>query len=334
MERAAAADGEGEDDPQALPKEIARREALCDRLDAARRRLEARAKARAEAERADYEAKVAARETRTGRAKGKHPKPPDETPRADEQSNLSDPDSRLMRKSKQHEYRQAYNAQAVVDAGGSQLIVGARVTNCASDRNWWRTRRSRPTVLADNGYAIGDKVAALAESDIEALEATGSSGRRRRYDFRPAKTEVPVKKPKAEWLKVMAAKLDSEEGRALYRLRHRPSSRSSASSRRPSASPDSRCAASTRWPVSGTWWRCPTTASACTSSSWRGPREGAVGPTDRCESSTTAQQRRKSPGHRSIRTHPRGFAELRSRHRQTTAKSLNTEFRPSSPTDC
>ena len=34
--------------------------------------------------------------------------------------------------------------------------------------------------------------------------ATGSSGRRRRYDFLPAKTEVPVKKPKAEWLKVMA----------------------------------------------------------------------------------------------------------------------------------
>ena len=72
---------------------------------------------------------------------------------------------------------------------------------------------------AHNGYANGDEVAALAESDIEALVATGSSGRRRRYDFRPAKTEVPVKKPKAEWLKVMAAKLDSEEGRALYRLR-------------------------------------------------------------------------------------------------------------------
>ena len=146
MERAAAADGEGEDDPQALPKEIARREALCDRLDAARRRLEARAKARAEAERADYEAKVAARETRTGRAKGKHPKPPDETPRADEQSNLSDPDSRLMRKSKQHEYRQAYNAQAVVDAGGSQLIVGAgSPTAPATAMSWWRTsRRSRP----------------------------------------------------------------------------------------------------------------------------------------------------------------------------------------------
>ena len=133
--RAEAADAAGENDPQALPKEIARREALRDKLDAARRRLEAQAEARAAAERGAYEAKVAAREKRRGRAKGRHPKPPTETPAADAQSNLSDPDSRLMRKSKHHEYRQAYNAQAVVDAGGSQLIVSARISQCASDRN-------------------------------------------------------------------------------------------------------------------------------------------------------------------------------------------------------
>jgi transposase len=227
MERAEAADGGEEDDPQALPKEIARREALRDRLDAARRRLEAQAKARAEAERAEYEAKVAARERRKGRAKGKHPKPPDETPRPDEQSNLSDPDSRLMRKSKKHEYRQAYNAQAVVDAGGSQLILGARVSKCASDRNELvadieaiPAKLGMPeTILADSGYANGDEVAALAESGIEALVATTAEGRRRRHDFRPAKAEVSAKEPKAEWLQVMAAKLASEEGRALYRLR-------------------------------------------------------------------------------------------------------------------
>ena len=82
-----------------------------DKLDAARRHLEAQAEARPAAEREAFEAKVAAREKRPGRAKGKHPKPPDETPAANAQSNLSDPDSRLMRKSKQHEYRQAYNAQ-------------------------------------------------------------------------------------------------------------------------------------------------------------------------------------------------------------------------------
>ena len=220
-------DGGGEDDPQALPKEIARREALRDRLDAARRRLEAQAKARAEAERAEYEAKVAAREKRKGRAKGKHPKPPDETPRPDEQSNLSDPDSRLMRKSKKHEYRQAYNAQAVVDAGGSQLILGARVSQCASDRNELvadietiPAELGRPeTALADNGYANGEEVESLAARGIEALVATGAQGRRRRHDFRPAKAQAPPKEPKADWLKAMAGKLESAEGRALYKLR-------------------------------------------------------------------------------------------------------------------
>ena len=214
MDRAEASDSGADEDPQALPREIARREALRERLDAARRRLEAQAKARAEAERADYEAKVTARAGRKGRARGKHPKPPDGTPRGGEQSNLSDPDSRLMRKSKRHEFRQAYNAQAVVDAGGSQLIVGARITNCASDRNELvadieaiAADLGRPgTVLADNGYANGAEVAALAESGIEVLVATVAEGRRRRHDFRPTKAGTPVKEAKAEWLRDMTNK--------------------------------------------------------------------------------------------------------------------------------
>ena len=51
LSRAEAADVAGEEDPQALPKEIARRAALRDKLDAARRHLEAQAEARAAAER-------------------------------------------------------------------------------------------------------------------------------------------------------------------------------------------------------------------------------------------------------------------------------------------
>ena len=227
LSRAEAADVAGEDDPQALPKEIARREALRDKLDAARRRLEAQAAARAAAERGAFEAKVAAREKRRGRAKGKHPKPPTETPAADAQSNLSDPDSRLMRKSKHHEYRQAYNAQAVVDAGGSQLIVGARISQCASDRNDLvadieaiPAALGRPeTVLADNGYANGAEVAALEAGGIEVLVSTSAEGRLRTHDFRPAKSLPAAKEPKADWLKAMAEKLASEEGRALYKLR-------------------------------------------------------------------------------------------------------------------
>jgi transposase len=225
--RAETADASGEDDPQALPKEMARREALRAQLDAARRRLEVEAKARAEAERAAYETKVAARAKRQGRAKGKPPKPPNAMPGPAEQSNLSDPDSRLMRKGKNHEYRQAYNAQAVVDAEGSQLILGARIGQCASDRNEpgadiaaIPAALGRPeTALADNGYAHGDEVERLAENGIEVLVATGAEGRRRRHDFRPAQAAPAPRKAKAAWLSAMAAKLASAEGRALYKLR-------------------------------------------------------------------------------------------------------------------
>lgn len=227
MARAEAADAAAEPDPQSLPEELARREALRAKLDAARHRLETQAKARAEAERANYEAKVAARTQRKGRAKGKRPKPPDATPGGAEQSNLVDPDSRLMRKSKQHESRQACNAQAVVDADGSQLILGARVSQCASDRNELvanieaiPAELGRPgTALADSGYAHGEQVERLAERGIDALVATAAEGRGRRHDFRPARTGAPAKEPKAEWLQAMAAKLESETGRALYKLR-------------------------------------------------------------------------------------------------------------------
>ena len=125
-----------------------------------------------------------------------------------------------MRKSKHHEYRQAYNAQAVVDAGGSQLIVSARISQCASDRNDLVADieaipavLGRPeTVLADNGYANGAAVAALEASGIEALVSTAAEGRLRTHDFRPAKAHPPAREPKAEWLKAMAEKLASEEG--------------------------------------------------------------------------------------------------------------------------
>src|SRR5215510_7334876 len=130
--RAEAADAEDED-PQALPREIARRAALKDKLDAACARLEAEAKARAEAEHPEYAKKKAIFEAKRGR-RGRPPKPPDETPPPDRQSNLTDPDSALMRKSKAHEYRQAYNAQAVVCAERSQLILATNMAATPSDQ--------------------------------------------------------------------------------------------------------------------------------------------------------------------------------------------------------
>ena len=112
--RAEAADAQAAD-PQALPAEIARREALRTKLDAACARLEAEAREQAAAAQLEYEAKKAAYEARKGR-RGRPPKPPDDAPPPERQSNLTDPDSALMRRSEAHEYRQAYNAQAVVCA--------------------------------------------------------------------------------------------------------------------------------------------------------------------------------------------------------------------------
>jgi transposase/ElaB/YqjD/DUF883 family membrane-anchored ribosome-binding protein len=135
LKQAEQADQTEANDGQSLPEEIARREKLKAKLEQARRTLEARAKARAQEEQADYERLKAQREERPGRSKGKHPKPPEENPPADQQINLTDDESSLMRKNKRSEYLQAYNAQAAVDADGSQLIVGCHVSTCAADGN-------------------------------------------------------------------------------------------------------------------------------------------------------------------------------------------------------
>ncbi len=72
--QAEVADAENHD-PQALPRELARREALKAKLNAACERMEAEARAEAEAARPAYQAKKAAYDAKTGR-RGRPPVPP------------------------------------------------------------------------------------------------------------------------------------------------------------------------------------------------------------------------------------------------------------------
>ena len=74
-------------------------------------------------------------------------------------------------------------------------------------------------MLADNGNANGAAVAALESNGIEALVSTSAEGRQRTHDFFPVKALPPAREPEADWLKAMAEKLTSEEGRASYKLR-------------------------------------------------------------------------------------------------------------------
>ena len=226
LAQAEAVDSEDQPDPQALPREIARREALRAKLDAACQRLEDAARAEAEAERAAYEEKLRAHQARNGQ--GRPPKPPDDTPPPAAQSNLTDPDSKLMRKSKRHEYRQAYNAQAVVDADGSQLVLAADVGQTPSDQPMFEPTITRmidtvgppTTVLGDAGYASGEAVAALEARDIEVLVAVSRPQAERPYDFRPPDPNAkPPPEPKAAWRQRMKQKLQTEDAKAKYKHR-------------------------------------------------------------------------------------------------------------------
>jgi len=138
---------------------------------AACERMEAEARAEAEAARPAYEDKKAAYDAKKGR-RGRPPKPPDDAPPPERQSNLTDPDSALMRRSDAHEYRQAYNAQAVVDADGSQLVLATHVTRCPVDAPSFlalilamAAMTGLPRrVLADAGLANGEAVAGCSST--------------------------------------------------------------------------------------------------------------------------------------------------------------------------
>ena len=106
LEKAERADSQGEIDPARLPQEIARREALSAKLEAARQQLEQRHQEQFAAEVAEYEKKKANWEKRKRR--GHEPKPPiAQGPGTKDQSNLSDPDSRIMRKTKNEAFEAA-----------------------------------------------------------------------------------------------------------------------------------------------------------------------------------------------------------------------------------
>ena len=121
-------------DPQKLPEKLLRK------MEEACAQLETRAKARAEAERADYERKVAARAEREGSAKGPEPKPPKDTPEPGAQIKLTDADAPLMRKSKREcvaRERFSSNAERTLHSRRS-----GKVTRRATTRRPWSIPRA------------------------------------------------------------------------------------------------------------------------------------------------------------------------------------------------
>ncbi len=223
------AEQEGLPEGMDLEFEIALREERLLNLAQAKAVLEARAEERHEAEKAEYEAKLREREEkakRTGRKPGgRPPQPPTAGPRAKDQYNFTDPDSRIMKNSTNQGFDQHYNPQVAVTQD-SFLIVGNTLSNHPNDYG-----EALPTLDAippqigqpaaaalDNGFFSADNIEQIEARGIDAYIATGREPHHRswRAYFADAPTPPPDDASPRE---KMAYKLQTEIGQAIYRLR-------------------------------------------------------------------------------------------------------------------
>ncbi len=186
LAKAEAADAADLPDGLSIPEELALRQDRLKKLAEARAKIEARAKERHEREKAEYDAKLAAREAKiaqTGKKPGgKPPQPPTEGPAPKDQINLTDEESRIM-PTAGGGFEQCYNAQAAVTTG-SNLVVAADVTQAPNDKNQVEPMLDKleavkqhagacKTLLADTGFHSADNLAACEKAGIEPIIATG-----------------------------------------------------------------------------------------------------------------------------------------------------------------
>ena len=216
-----------------LPAELQRRESRLQRIQAAKRALEARARDEA----------TAAGEAETA------VKPADTA-----QYNFTDPESRIMHH-KPDGFVQGYNVQVAVE-GTLQLIVGEAVTQDTNDKRQLRpmirtiqqqARQTPAQLLADSGYCSDESLRDLAGLPIDGYIAT----RRLKHSERPAPAPRGRIPRDATALERMARKLRTQAGAAIYATRKASWNRCWDRSNRPAAFDSFSCAGSRRSGPSG-----------------------------------------------------------------------------------
>ena len=212
-----------------IEDELALRQERLANLAKAKAVLDARAQERDAAEQAAYQAKLQEREEKARqkrrKPRGRPPQPPPPGPRDQDQYNFTDPDSRIMKNSTDEGFDQHYNAQAAVDQA-SLLIVATSLSNHPNDK-----QEAEPTLDAisprigtpeaaalDNGYWSPGNFKALEDRGIDAYIATGREQHHVSWETFFAKQPAPPTAEASPLVK-MAYKLQTEIGRAIYRLR-------------------------------------------------------------------------------------------------------------------
>jgi transposase len=212
-----------------IEDELTIRQERLSNLAKAKAVLAARAQERDAIEQAEYQAKLLERAEKArqkGRQpRGRPPQPPSPGPRDQDQYNFTDPDSRIMKNSTDEGFDQHYNAQAAVDQA-SWLIVATSLSNHPNDQ-----KEATPTVDAisprvgqpeaaalDNGYWSPANVKALEDRGIDAYIATGREPHHLSWETFFAQQPAPLPAEASPKMK-MAYKLQTDIGRAIYRLR-------------------------------------------------------------------------------------------------------------------
>jgi len=228
--KAEAADQADVADGMQVPEELARREKRLAEITRAKTVIEARAKERHAHERAEYEAKMAARDAKaaqTGKKPGgRVPQPPVEGPLPTDQVNLTDEESRIMPVAGGG-FEQCYNAQAMV-AADSLLVVAADGVQAPNDKQQLEPMLDKiaklpgelgkvDTLLAGNGYFSEGNVNGCAAAGIEPVIAMGREAHHPSLAERFADEPVPPKNPTP--VEAMRHRLQTKEGKKRYALR-------------------------------------------------------------------------------------------------------------------
>ena len=227
---AESADQANVPDGVSLPEEIKRRQDRLAVMAAAKAKIAQRAAERHAREQAEYEQKMAARaakEERTGKKPGGNPpEPPQPGPKATDQVNLTDEESRIMPVAGGG-FEQAYNAQAAVDAS-TMLVVGTGVTQAPNDKEQIepmlhilaaqpQTRGAVTQVIADTGFYSEKNIQACAAAKVEALIAVARD--EHHPGWRERHSEPAPLPENATTAQAMSHRLKTKAGRAMYALR-------------------------------------------------------------------------------------------------------------------
>ena len=212
-----------------LEDELSLRQERLVNLARARQVLEERANERYAAEKAEYEAKLKERakkaRKRHHKPKGRPPKAPEPGPRQKDQYNFTDPDSRIMKNSTNDGFDQHYNVQVAADQE-SMLIMAHALSNHPNDK-----QEALPTLKAispelgqpdavalDNGYFSEANIQDCENLGIQPYIATGREPHHLDWHtFFQQQPEPPADEASA--IVKMAYKLQTEIGKAIYRLR-------------------------------------------------------------------------------------------------------------------